>query len=201
MDRLGLAAGLAAGLLLISCNPTAQPKPEARSSASGKPNVISTASWLVADRDRLHFRYPVGWYENHGSFVSSFTNLVVSVSNQPLHDPCQPTAPSGFRCGAGIDGLGAGGMIAEWRANGFPGWRFDDQPGVGLQVDGRTAKLKEGATVANCGQVQADYGLAVLIERTEAADNYYAFTGCMRGPDIAAERATVLAILSSVHFA
>jgi hypothetical protein len=206
VKRPGLVTSLVvASMLLVSCQPAAGPNPGASTAQS--PNSISTASWLTADRDGVHFRYPAGWYENHDSIPGTFGTLVVSVSNQPLHDPCVVTGPSGgavsgVRCGAPLDQLRARGILAEWSATSFPNWRFDDQAGRPLVVDSRRAKIKEGpiVTIASCDQLRADDGVSVVIEQAIGPDSFYGFTACMRGPDVIRERATVMAILNSVHF-
>lgn len=61
--------------------------------------------------------------------------------------------------------------------------------------------MKRPGIVASCAPLHADEGLSVVIERTDAPDDYYLFTACMRGPNVATERATAMAILNSARLA
>src|SRR5438132_13963271 len=99
--------------LLAACNP----------SAASTPAAVSTVSWASAAPNGIRFRYPKDWFENHAQMSGSFASLVISVSNQPLHDPCTVTygvngQESTVSCGRPLERLEPSGILAEWWSNG-----------------------------------------------------------------------------------
>ena len=126
--------------------------------------------------------------------------MVAAVSNQSLRAPCTHTLNS-VTCQPPVDRLDRGAVLVEWWQDGFPAWSLDEQPGDPTTVDGLRAKRQDPAdlALACAGVAEADSAMQVVVEREAAADNYYRFVACFRGPGIETERATALAILASAH--
>src|SRR6202035_4021464 len=136
-------------------------------------------------KDGVRLRYPAAWRAYHYSNdYSSFSSVIVYLSNVRLHDPCvthkTPQAVT-TTCGQPVDQLGPGSILVSWSANGFPGWSFAKARGTPIRVDGHRAKvLRKHATC----RIRADVEIDVTVER-RAEDNWYLIRACIRGPGTA----------------
>jgi hypothetical protein len=88
----------------------------------------------------------------------------------------------------------------RWQQNGFSvprSWRFKDQPGRPIRVDGRPARQEIGQP-GDCAGIGATETVRTEIMRS-ARGNYYSVTACIRGPGVHALEGDVQAILASTH--
>ena len=185
-----------AALLLGACSTSG-----AAGGGSPTPSSVSTYGWAEADQDGVAFRYPPAWFQNTAAKPSSFSFVLIAVSDRRLHDPCTKAANT-LRCGWPLDRLGPGDTLVEWIAMDFPGWRFEDQPGEFAVIGGRRVRIQEGTpgTLQACGLIDADHGILALIEDPAHAGHWTEFLACLKGPGTAEERAVALAILHSARF-
>lgn len=96
--------------------------------------------------------------------------------------------------------LRAGALLAEWWADGFPGWSLAKQPGGPIQVDGLQGKVQHfGTNEGFCSALGPDRTISVVVS-SPIADNYFQFVACMKGPGITEEQDEAMAILKSTRF-
>jgi hypothetical protein len=148
----------------------------------------------------LSYSYPRGWYVARWNGPSRFTFMVGAVSNQRLRNPCFRHGAVGG-CGQPLGRLQPGTMLVEWWENGDPQWRLADQPGAPLAVDGRPARMEQGASaLPACLVLGAGGAILVVVAGSQAPGNYFQFTACMRGPGLGRQRTLALALLNSARF-
>lgn len=149
--------------------------------------------------------FPVGWHVlEHEASLTSQSNSIMYVSNQPIHFTCTTTTQrpgvTDTQCGGPLTRLKPNGVLLRWDANGFPGWNINNDGGQGrsLTIDGLPAKVQitpHGtcwAAVVTMGtnssmQKQADIGSQETISAVVSAripNNYLTFNACIRGPDL-----------------
>lgn len=138
----------------------------------------------------ISFTYPASWRPAAYTENSSFSSIIVYLSNQAMYPPCQDGT-----CGLPLARLDLGGILAFWSANGFPAWSFDAAPGELTSVAGRRAKLS--TRLSWCRAIGGDVQFTVLVERPEAAHNWYQFDACIRGPGEQTIESQVQALLAS----
>jgi hypothetical protein len=145
----------------------------------------------------LTFRYPVNWQAGSWSAdVSSFSALVVALGTERLSDPCVSAGTVGT-CGLPITALPAGGILVEWRDNGFPGWH---RPAPDTVIGGDPAS--ETKTSGGwCARAGGSEDLTVVIPQAGRPDDWFQMDACLRGPGLAAARAAVAGMLSTVRIA
>ncbi len=169
--------------------PSSSPTPQAQ-----------TSNWTSPP---IRFSYPSSWKaDSRFAYVTwSYGASLVYLSNQPMHAPCVSYPISGgtrTSCSAWpIYQLSPGGVVLKWMANGMPGWRFANQPGQSITVDGTPAKIVTSGP-GICGQLGATQEIRVIIE-PQLTDNWYELDGCFRDPGSANAMSQTMALLASVH--
>ena len=146
----------------------------------------------------LQFRYPQNWralqFPDSGEL---HFHPMLYLSTQPGHNPCNQTGLS-VTCGWPVDQLQPSGVLVQWENKGFPGWSLATQTGTSIHVDGRPAR-EQTAKPGDCRSIGADETVSVEIARP-MADNWTAFTACLRGPNLAASEQKIAAVLASTRF-
>jgi hypothetical protein len=130
------------------------------------------------------------------SDASSFSTLIVYLSNDQLSPPCAVT-PTSTTCGPPLEQLSAHSLLVSWSADGFPGWTFKRAQGRALRVGGDRAKLR--LTKSTCG-IGADVLMDVVVERPHIPDNWFEFSACIKGPGINKLERQARKILATVQF-
>jgi len=181
---------LALTLLLGSCigggtptppSPTPPPQPALRTYRAG-PEFL-----------HLTFEYPGTWAARQYDDQSSFSTLIVFLSNQPMIPPCNDGG-----CGLAVKRLNRGGVLAWWSEWGMPGWAFDkNAKGESLTVGGRRATL---VIKPGCHQIGGRVFMQAVVERPQVPDNWYELDACIRGPGVDQIEAQVRALLASTRF-
>jgi hypothetical protein len=147
----------------------------------------------------VSFRFPASWTPYRYEYLSTIRSVIVYLSNETLHDPCQPSG--GSTCGQPIDRLGAGGVLVTWTENGSPAWNFKtfkQSEGRPVTIGGRPAKLLAETSGRTCGSIDADELIEVVIPNGRY--NWYEMGACIRGPDVTTAEAQVKAMLHTVQF-
>jgi hypothetical protein len=175
--------------------------------ASGKPTIRQSPAHSSAQRftgfDGLgvSFRYPAAWRsETDGQDMSSFSTLIVYLSNMRLYPPClrwQIKKVIYQSCQSPIRQLARNSILAEWSSWAFPGWKLSRVRGKPLRVGGRPAKLLETKGPTPC--LDANTSIDVVIDRPGGA-GYYDFNACIKGPDTRRFERQVTALLKTVRF-
>jgi hypothetical protein len=147
----------------------------------------------------LSFAYPASWTVAHYDERTSFSDLIVELSSQPMHDPCAPTS-TGSRhvCLFPVTELRDDAVLVEWSGNGFPGWTIEKAPGVTQTIGSRPARVQISRP-GTCHSIGAQETITAFIAM-KVPDNYYSFTACIRGPDVTATARAVLKSLRSTKF-
>jgi hypothetical protein len=172
-----VSAALTAALVLGACT-------------GGEP---TSRSYDARPQFDLSFRYPGDWTAKHFTWESSFSIVIVYLSDQPMITPCQ-----GGSCGLAVEHLEAGGILAWWSEQGFPGWTFDhDAKGEPLTVGGRRAML---LVKPGCGKIDGEVSMIAVVEIPDVPDNWYQLNACIRGPGIDETEAQVRQMLHTVSF-
>ena len=130
---------------------------------------------LSLNNGDLNLAFPSAWRQAHYRKSSSFTDLLVYLTNERLHAPCTDGS-----CGYPIDRLSPGGVLVSWSANGFPDWTLAHARGQVITVDGRPAKLLHDPGA--CSDIGADVSVVVDIPRPAATENFYELVACARQP-------------------
>ncbi len=193
--------------LLVSCAPPPPYPPQCTGNVPSPGALIALSGPLTMGAETcgaLTFSYPRGWYKTGANDVSNITNLVVAVSNQPLHDPCTQSSGS-LTCGDALDALEAGAVEVEWYESNFPGPTFDidEHPGTTATIDGLQARVQEesGSALGCDPTVKADVSISAVIAPSLPSNSYYTFYACMRGPQLQLEEQTAMVMLNSAKFA
>ena len=77
----------------------------------------------------------------------------------------------------------SGGVLAEWSASGSPSWTIDDAKGKTHTIGGMTAKVQV-IRPGSCDAIGGQETINAVVEEA-VPDNYYSFTACIRGPNLA----------------
>ena len=154
------------------------------------------------DQSPLKFTYPASWRDvEHYTEMTSFSSVIVFLSNQKLHAPCTTTRNPGgssTHCGWPVTTLISGGVLAEWSASGSPSWTIDDAKGKTHTIGGMTAKVQV-IRPGSCDAIGGQETINAVVEEA-VPDNYYSFTACIRGPNLARTTTWVMAFLRSTQF-
>jgi hypothetical protein len=145
----------------------------------------------------VHFEYPAAWQVKHFDEQTSYTTLLATLSNQPLHDPCAPHSTSS--CTLPLARLRPGGVLAEWTGNSLPGWSFAKAPGVARTIGGRAARVLVSHP-GNCKALGGDETITAFF-KMQVADQYYEMAACVRGPGVSANTKALMTSLASTRFA
>jgi hypothetical protein len=192
--RIRLSSLLIVGTLVATaCTASpSQPSPGSRSSSVAAGGALD-ATYRTGP---IRFRYPSGWTTRRSpGFVSTFSDPLVALSNQEMTEPCVPGSQT---CTFfPIQSLDPGGLMLHWSASGRPGWKFREQSGRVVTVDGRPAKISTDNPV--CGPLTSDRSLAVIVSRPGVRDNWYQLDGCFREPGADAAISEVMALLQTVR--
>ncbi len=144
----------------------------------------------------LTFSHPRAWRESHYTRVSSFTDLIVYLSNAPLHDPCTRIGGT-TTCGRPLAKLRPSDVLVSWENVGFP-HTGPEIPRANTTIGGQPAELE----VARPGD-----GMCTGLGQTESmtADiarpqgNHYEMVACLRGPNVTRDEALVRQMLASTR--
>jgi hypothetical protein len=148
----------------------------------------------------VSFRFPASWTPHRYRWLSTMRSVIVYLSNQAMHDPCEPSGGS-TTCGQPIDRLGSGRVLVTWTENGNPAWNFKtfkQSEGRLVTVGGRPAKLLVETSGRPCGSIDADELIEVVIPNGRY--NWYEMDACIRGPDVTTAESQVRAMLHTVQF-
>jgi hypothetical protein len=149
----------------------------------------------------VSFSFPASWTLYRYQWPpSTLRTIIAYLSNEVLHDPCQPSGSS-TTCGQPIDRLGAGGVLVTWTENGSPAWNFKtfkQSEGRHVTIGGRPARLLVETSGRACGSVDADELIEIVIPNGRY--NWYEMNACIRGPDVSTAEAQVKAMLHTVQF-
>jgi hypothetical protein len=165
----------------------------------------SRHSTMQYSQDPLTFRYPTGWRVDHYTEVSSFTSSLVYLSNQKMHAPCTTANDSGgiqTRCGWPLAKLGSKGVLVEWTVGGGPvpqGFSIKGFPGELQTIDGHLAKIQVSRP-GLCSSIGGQETVGATVADGSIPNNYYTFTACIRGPNLASAKSEVMASLLSTKF-
>lgn len=160
----------------------------------------SPASLHTFNGGGLSFNFPASWTPHRYEWLSTMRSVIVYLSNEALHDPCQSSG-SPTTCGQPIDRLGPDGVLVTWTENGNPAWNFKTfRQGEGRRttVGGRPARVLVKTSVRTCGPIHADESIEVVIPNGRY--NWYEMDACIQGPDVATAEAQVRAMLRTVQF-
>jgi hypothetical protein len=165
---------------------------------SASPRVAADRTAPEFRNSFLAFTHPAAWKP----FVFPVGGTLhfkpmLYLSSQPAHAPCR-TKASETVCTWPVDRLQPGGAVILWENGGAPNWSLSTAPGSPFRVGGRAAKRRVSRP-GPCRSIGADETIDVAIERP-LADNYTAFTACLKGPGLAAAERRVDALLASTRF-
>jgi hypothetical protein len=170
----------------------------------------------------LALSFPPGWHvvEQVEALSSmSMSNSVVSASDQVFHLNCITTTPrmgsTGGVCRATPLRLRPNGVLEQWDQDGFPGWSIDESGirGRSTTIDGLPAlvsvtpdgtchaALEALGTIAferNQEAVGGDETITAVVSAREPG-NFFTFSACIRGPNVAGLTNVVMASLRSAR--
>jgi hypothetical protein len=150
--------------------------------------------------NNISFKYSPCWMPSTYTEESSFSWLVVVLSDQSTHSPCRTvtnSTGSTTSCGWPIGKLQRSHAVVEWFGMGRPDWKLSDQRGRPLNVGGRPAR--EEILHHGCPQIGGDEMVSVEIARP-VANNFFQVTACLRSPNIAVQLGRLNAMLQSVKW-
>jgi hypothetical protein len=130
----------------------------------------------------LSLSVPANWYIGDGDLVAgSFSDLLVSFSNQSLSPPCK-TGPSTITCGEPLTSLQPGAVLVDVSHNSLIPGPAHSWPGTPTTVSGRPAwETDEHGAQGPCAALDGDRTLSEVIPLPEAPDNYLEIDICSRG--------------------
>lgn len=151
----------------------------------------------------LQFEYPSSWRAAHFEDQSSFTALLVVLSNQKMRSPCIRTKVSvgvQISCGRwGVARLDARGVLVEWFVgSALPGNGVSLGPGLPMTIDGLPARAQI-ARPGDCRSIGGQETITVFIPTNQTS--WYSMSACIRGPNLASTVRSVRALLLSTKFA
>jgi hypothetical protein len=207
LDVLAVRACVTALTLLTfasACTSHSTSRPQGRSERTdASQSIAQSAQWATFRNETVSFRYPNDWHAVHFDETSSFTASIADLSSQTMHAPCttrHTSTGTETSCGWPVMYLRPGGILMRWEQNGFPvprSWRFRDQPGQRLLVDGRPARQTINRP-GDCSHLGATETIRTEIKRS-AVGNDFSVTACLRGPGIDSLESRARAILASTH--
>ncbi|MGH3230097.1 MAG: hypothetical protein ACRDOA_16260 [Streptosporangiaceae bacterium] len=147
----------------------------------------------------LSFRYPATWHARTWNDVSSFTASIVYLSTGRQYNPCTITYSPGEKsvtCTSPVSTLPPGGVLVQWSADGFPGFRL---PKPDATIAGRPA-LETRTSGGWCASLGGTETITVTIPR-DAPDNLYQMQACLSAPNLPQQEAQISAMLHTVRIA
>lgn len=184
--RVQYAATCAA--VLLACGTAVEPTPSTQ------------ATWHFAQPGAMSFDYPANWQAAQFEVLSSFSSLIVYLSSEQLHDPCQRT-PNSISCSSPIGALPANGILVDWSRRSWIGWDFATVAGVPRVIGGRAAKVSHGVADEGCRAMGGEAEVIATIPDIPANLNWTEMRACLRGPALAEMQEQVEAMLASVVWA
>jgi hypothetical protein len=158
----------------------------------------SGSTWPTYHSVGIVLQYPPSWRAtNYSDAVSNVSYSLVFLSDQPMHDPCRTSTDERF-CGDVIDQLRDGGVLVEWFAWGFPGWRYLNVGPGAITVGGRPARILR-LRVTACRGLGANAHEIVEVGAPMATEGFL-FTACYRGGDSRIAQRQLSEILGSTRF-
>jgi hypothetical protein len=171
------------------------------------PHDLTSRSFAVGV-DQVTFTYPSTWKaRQYLNDRTSFSQSVVFVSSQSLHDPCTtshstPPGPlqSTVCLGYAVRRLGSDGVYLEWSYDGAPGPAGggpSTYPGSPVTVGGQPGIidiLRPGGCVSAGGSESID-----VVVDPESNSGWYA-QACLSGPDLNKSYSQFLSLLESTRF-
>ena len=138
------------------------------------------------------------WRESRYSMTSSFTHLIVYLSDADLHDPCvttQSAVGETTRCAPPVAALLGGQVLVSWSNVGFP------RPGPEIphpttRIGGQPAEITTKRT-PECDALGGEMSITADIARPRG--NHYEMIACLRGPNLALNKTLVLRMLDSTR--
>jgi hypothetical protein len=162
---------------------------------------VTVQQFSAGNGTGLSFVHPMAWRETRYSMMTSFSDLVVYLSNRPLHAPCTTTRTGGnltTTCARPLAKLGPGGVLVSWSDIGFPSiGPFPAHPNT--TIGGRRAEVEIARPGDGpCTGLGQDESITADIARP-VADNYYEMVACLRGPNLARSETLVRRMLASTR--
>jgi len=148
----------------------------------------------------LSFQYPAEWSPSRYHWDTSFTDLIVYLSNAPLHAPCTTMKNSQgitTTCQDPIRALPAGGVLATWSIVGYP-HSGPEIPHPTTTINGQPASIAVSKP-GDCSRLGAQETVTADIGRP--IGNHFEMVACLRGPNIAGNEALVRQMLASTRSA
>ncbi len=128
--------------------------------------------------------------------MSSFSDLIVYLSNAPLHDPCT-TIGGTTTCGRPLAKLRPGDVLVSWNNVGFP-HVGPEIPHPNTTIGGQPADLEATRPGDGmCTSLGQDETVTADIARPQG--NHYEMVACLRGPNLARNEALVRQMLASTR--
>jgi len=158
-------------------------------------SLTQRSSW-----DGVVFRYPAGWQVRSFPFATHGPGRPGPfLGNQALDGPCWSLPQRGCGLADAVQGLRAGGVIAEWSS-----FTSRDASSVlpgppNMTVDGRPARVTISDASAYCRAMGGTITLSAVIVGGPS-DQGYALTACSRGPGEAQTTATLRAVIAAARF-
>jgi hypothetical protein len=169
--------------------------------APPNPNVLITRSFGVG-ANWVTFTYPSGWEaRQYLEDQRGFSQAIVFVASQTLHDPCTTTNSSKVCENYAAGRLDINGVYLEW-SYGYDGGapvhrgRQVTNPGSPIKVGGRAATM-DIQRPGTCASIGGDESIAVYVGPGSSG---WLMQACLRGPDLERSYSQVLALLNSTHF-
>ncbi len=146
----------------------------------------------------LTFAHPRVWTESRYSMRSSFSDLIVYLSNAPLHDPCTTTlTPQSLAttCRPPLEKLSPGQVLVSWSSVAIP-HAGPEIPKLTTTIDGQPAEVRTDLT-KECASLGGQESVTADIASTSSG--HYEMVACFRGPNLSATDALVRRMLSSAR--
>ena len=159
---------------------------------------VATQRFVAATDFGLTFDHPRVWSESRYRNSSSFSDLIVYVSNTKLHDPCTTTHVAGevtTICGDPVTRLASGGVLVSWSNIGYP-HTGPEIPHPNMTIDGRPAHVSVSEP-GDCARLGAQETMTVDIARP--IGNHYEMVACLRAPGVTRDEALIRQMLTSVR--
>lgn len=188
--------GLLVATVLAGCGTSAPPAPN-ESSASGAANGLA-----AFDEGGIAFVYPAGWRVFHHRETSSFSSSIADLATVDVPEPCvtmTDAVGTSTECGDRFH-LEPDTLVVHVTSGGMPGFTIL-QPPAGAEtiaVDGLPAWFV--AAHPENPAVGADAAFTWTLARPQSVDNFLSISALVRGPDVAVLKASLDALIASVHY-
>jgi hypothetical protein len=179
-----------------------------RPNGGAPPTPVITRSFAVGV-DRVTFTYPSAWYaRRYLEDQTSFSQAVVFVASQPLHDPCttsHSTPPGPLESKVCLDyavgRLAPNAVYLEWSYgfNGGPPGHYGQKvknPGSPITVGGQAATI-DVQRPGTCASIGGDESIDVYVD---SGSNGWFMRACANSTNPQNFYSQVLTLLKSTHF-